>query len=125
GSVVKANEDANTWNLGLDWQVNDSIFAYITHRKGYREGGINAPLFNTPASSVLAPFQSYEPETLKDIEIGLKTDFLLGDMTVRFNIAAYEGEYSDVVVSYNFSSVVPSTDPGSPLSLYLVYHSGE
>jgi len=125
GSVVDSSENANTWNLGFDWQVNDNIFAYVTHRKGYREGGINAPLFNTPASSVLAPYQSYEPETLVDTEIGLKTDFMVADMPVRFNIGVYEGDYKNVVVSYNTSALVPATDPGSPLSSSLGINAGK
>ena len=125
GSVIKGKENANTWNIGLDWQVSDSLFAYITHRKGYREGGINAPAFSTPASAILLPYQTYEPETLKDIEIGIKSDFLVGDMPVRFNLSAYRGEYDNVVVSYNTSAVVPSTDPGSPLSSSLGINSGK
>jgi len=125
GTTIKADESAKTWNIGLDWQVNDSVFAYVTSRKGYREGGLNAPAFNTPASLILAPYQSYEPETLQDVEIGLKTDFMLGDMPVRFNIAAYRGEYDNVVVSYNTSAVVPATDPGSPLSSSLGINSGK
>ncbi|MEA3299404.1 MAG: TonB-dependent receptor [Pseudomonadota bacterium] len=125
GSVVESEESAKTWNIGLDWQVNDNIFAYITHRKGYREGGINSPLFDTPASSILAPFQTYEPETLKDIEIGLKTDFNIGDIPVRFNLAVYRGEYDGVVNSFNTSAIIPATDPGSPLSSSVGINTGK
>ncbi|MFA5547668.1 MAG: TonB-dependent receptor [Porticoccaceae bacterium] len=125
GSVVKSDESANTWNIGLDWQVNDNIFAYITHRKGYREGGVNSPLFNTPVSSILAPYQTYEPETLKDIEIGLKTDFNIADIPVRFNIAAYRGRYDGVVTSFNTSAIIPADDPGAPLSSSLGINTGK
>lgn len=125
GSVVDASEYANTWNIGLDWQINDSIFSYITHRKGYREGGINAPAFNSPASLVLAPYQTYEPETLKDIEIGLKTDFAVGEMPVRFNIAAYRGKYDNVLTNFNAAAVVPASDPSAPLSNAVGINTGK
>jgi len=125
GSVVKSDESANTWNIGLDWQVSDKVFVYITHRKGYREGGINSPLFDTPASSIIAAYQTYEPETLKDIEIGLKTDFNIADIPVRFNLAVYRGKYDGVVTSFNTSPIIPSDDPGSPQTSSLGINTGK
>src|SRR5690606_3651675 len=62
------------------------------------------------------PYQTYQPETLKDVEIGIKSDFFLGDMPVRFNLAAYRGEYDNVAVSFDSSAGVAAADPGSPLS---------
>src|SRR5690606_31470737 len=55
GSELETDESANTYNVGLDWKINENLFTYITHRKGYREGGINSPGFTTPASIMLAP----------------------------------------------------------------------
>lgn len=125
GSVIDSTEYANTWNIGLDWQINDHLFTYITRRKGYREGGINAPAFNTSASQVLAPYQTYEPETLKDIEIGLKSDFTVAQVPVRFNIAAYRGKYDNVVTNFNTSQVVPSSDAGAPQSSAVAINTGK
>jgi iron complex outermembrane recepter protein len=134
-SSYGSKENASTYNVGIDWQVSDGIFAYATHRKGYREGGLNYPGFTTPCTTGgplascptlpagaggvvpdLRPFQSYKPETLKDVEIGLKTDFRLGGGRARFNIAAYSGNYSNAVVSFNASGIVASTDAGAPQS---------
>lgn len=125
GSTIQTTEYASTWNLGIDWQINDALFAYVARRKGYREGGINAPLFNTPASAVLAPYQLYGPEEIKDIEVGLKSDFALGDVPLRFNIAVYESKYSNVLTAFNASNVVPSTDLGSPQASSLAINIGE
>lgn len=103
-----------TYNFGLDWQLNHDVFAYIAHRKGYREGGVNTPAFVTPAAAVLAPYQSYGPETLTDIEIGVKTGFKVSGLRGRFNIAAYHSTYSNIVTSFNTSAVVPATDSSAP-----------
>jgi iron complex outermembrane receptor protein len=125
GSIIDTTEYASTWNIGLDWQINDNVFAYIVRRKGYREGGINTPAFNTPASSVLAPFQTYEPEELKDIEVGIKTDFTVAGRPVRFNLAVYESKYNNVITSFNTSQVVPADDPGAPQASALGINTGK
>lgn len=125
GSISESDENAKTWNIGLDWQVNDNVFTYITHRKGYREGGINSPAFNTPASALLAPYQTYDPETLKDVEIGIKADFTVADMPVRFNISAFRGKHDNVVTSFSTSGLVPATDPGAPQSNAIGVNTGK
>ena len=133
GSRLGSKENATTYNIGVDWQVTDKIFAYITHRKGYREGGLNFPLYNTPCTTGgatgvcrtaagavnanapdLRPYQTYKPETVKDIEIGLKTEFPLADGRARINLAAFRTNYTGAVVSFSTSAIVPATDPGAP-----------
>lgn len=128
-AVLTGKENATTYNVGLDWQVNDRVFAYITHRKGYREGGLNFPLFASPcvtgnATGVCAtnpsppdlrPFQTVQPETVKDVELGVKTEFPLGsDGRVRFNVSAFRTIYDNAVLSFNTSGVVATGDPSAP-----------
>lgn len=134
-SQALVKESATTYNIGLDWQVTDDIFAYVTHRKGYREGGLNYPGFTTPCTTGnsngicigsnglpqpnpadLRPYQSYQPETLKDVEVGIKSEFRLGEGRMRFNVSAFRGTYSNAVVPFNTSAIVPSTDSSAPQS---------
>lgn len=124
-SVLSASESASTYNLGVNWQVTDNIFTYVTHRKGYREGGLNYPGFTTPASAVLAPYQSYKPESVKDVELGVKTNFELGTGRGRFNVALYSGRYSNAVIAFNTSAIIPSTDAGAPQSSSVGINVGE
>lgn len=128
GSRIATKESATTYNVGIDWRVTENIFAYITHRKGYREGGLNFPLYNTPCTTGgatgvcatnasppdLRPYQSYQPETVKDIELGLKTEFPLADGRARINLAAYRTTYTNAAVSFNTSGIVATTDLGAP-----------
>src|SRR3546814_1245369 len=63
----------------------DNVFLYAVTRRGCREGGINGPLFNSPAALAfgLDRFQTYDAEIVTDIEIGAKTDWRVGDVRGR------------------------------------------
>jgi iron complex outermembrane receptor protein len=81
-----------TWSVGFNWQMTDDIFTYIVSRHGYRAGGVNAPTF----SNRLSEFQSWEPETVTDVELGIRADWRVGEVDIRSNISAFIGEYKDV-----------------------------
>ena len=90
----KTSSKAPTWQLGLDYKASDAIFLYVTTRRGYRAGGINSPTL----AGRLAPFQSFDPEKVTDVEAGIRSDFKLGDVAVRFNASPFIGWYSNVQV---------------------------
>lgn len=91
-SVNKVESSKTTWSVGLNWQVSPDLFTYLTTRRGYRAGGINGPTF----SGRLVDSQSFEPETVNDIELGVRTDWYIGDVTIRANASAFVGWYEDV-----------------------------
>src|ERR1019366_4162645 len=62
---------------------------YVASRRGYREGGIN------PGSATFG-FGEYGPEFVTDAEIGLKSDWSVGDARVRTNVAAYHQWYTNI-----------------------------
>src|SRR3546814_380975 len=76
GQSVKASFSATTWTLGLDWQISRDVFLYVTSRRGYRAGGVNSPALGT----ALASLQNYTPETITDIEAGLKANGQIAGM---------------------------------------------
>ncbi len=61
---------------------------YLAIRDAYKSGGINA---GAPAE-----FATFPPEKLQDYEIGVKSQFTLGDMGVRLNADAYRGNYTNI-----------------------------
>ena len=91
-ATTKLKSDATTWSMGLNWQVNDDLFIYGVKRHGYRAGGVNGPVF----TGRLIPFQTFEPETVTDYELGMRADWYVGDMLVRTNLSAFIGEYKSV-----------------------------
>jgi iron complex outermembrane receptor protein len=81
---------APTYNLTLDYKLNDHNMIYLSHRRGYRSGGTNNRAY-TPSDP-----KTFRPEVVKDIEVGIKTENRLGDMPVRLNAAYYYQDYKDI-----------------------------
>ena len=86
---------APTHTFGVDYNVNDNIFAYVTARRGYRAGGINSPMFNPNAPNPLSAFQFYQPQVVNDVEVGTKTEWKIGEAVGRFNAAAFRSKFTD------------------------------
>ncbi|MEJ6011168.1 TonB-dependent receptor [Novosphingobium aquae] len=79
-----------SYTATLDYDVSPTVHVYMTTRDAYKSGGVNGPV---PVGS---QFRTYAPERLADVEIGLKSQFDLGTVRGRFNIAAYRGIYSNI-----------------------------
>jgi iron complex outermembrane recepter protein len=79
-----------SYTVTLDYDVSPGVHAYVTARDAYKSGGVNGPV---PVGSA---FRTFPPERLSDIEIGLKSQFSLGNVEFRANIAAYRGIYHDI-----------------------------
>lgn len=89
---ITAKSNKLTWSFGVDYAINRNIFTYVVARRGYRAGGINSPKF----SANLADLQFYKPQTVDDIEVGVKTNWRMGDFSGRFNVAAFRGKFKDL-----------------------------
>ncbi|WP_062068142.1 TonB-dependent receptor [Sphingobium baderi] len=94
---ISAKFHKPTWTVGFDWQASRDVFAYITSRRGYRAGGVNAPILGP----TLAPFQQFAPEIVTDVEAGVKTSWNVGDVRGRFNLSAYYAASDDVQYNVN------------------------
>lgn len=81
-----ASFDATTYLASLQWQATDDVFLYAKFSKGYRPGGFDA-------SGVAG---AYGPERLYSKEIGAKTEFGIGDVAVRLNVAGFWDEFKDL-----------------------------
>jgi len=69
------------WTVGVDYRVNDQVFLYAKSSGASMSGGFNS-------RTVPAPFtQQFQPETVRDIEVGLKGDFL--DRKLRTNLSVF------------------------------------
>ncbi len=79
-----------TYTLSADWKITPDLLVYVAHRRGYRTGGFNISA-TTPAQ-----FTPFQPEDVRDYEIGLKTSFRMAGGSGRFNIAAYSQDYTNI-----------------------------
>jgi iron complex outermembrane receptor protein len=89
---VDGEFSAGSWLFGLDYQINPRTLVYLTARRGYKSGGFNLPSPNPPTTD------SYDPETVTDMELGLKADWDVG-MPLRTNIAVYRDRYEGAQVT--------------------------
>jgi len=91
--VCSANLDAlkfknTSYNFSVRYTPVETVNLYATARKSYRSGGWN--LFASAANGVA----SFEPEKVKDIEVGAKTEWL--DRRLQANLALYHSKYTDI-----------------------------
>lgn len=81
--------DKPSWTLGLDYKASSNLLLYAVTRGSWRSGGVNgsAPMLPTSAAGGGALF---EPETAKDVELGLKWHGDVAGSPAHFNVAAYK-----------------------------------
>ncbi|QGZ93649.1 TonB-dependent receptor [Terricaulis silvestris] len=91
-----ASHDGDSYTLGLDWRMSPSTLLYLVTRQGYKSGGFN--IVATQLGATDSDYYTYLPETVRDIEFGVKTDWRAGGVRGRTNAALYYSEYSDAQV---------------------------
>ena len=98
--------DATSYVASLDYRFTDDLFGYVKTSKGYRSGG-QALTGGSAASPVAATasYRPFQPEFVKDYEIGLKSEWL--DHRLRANLAYYHSKYDDI--QRTRSATVPGT----------------
>jgi iron complex outermembrane recepter protein len=98
GTLSRANctqsrtlkNEAVTWDLTLQYQPNTDLTAYLAVRRGYRAGGYSLRATN---DATLEPFQ---PETVREYEIGMKNNFLIGSARLNTSAALFYQDYRNV-----------------------------
>ncbi len=106
-----ANSHKPTWQFGFDWRISNELFAYLVTRRGYREGGINSPTLG----GLLTPFQTFGPEKVTDVELGVKTDYTIGNVKTRLNVSIFDGYYNGVQVPLSGLLQQPGCIAGDPV----------
>ncbi len=141
GTVSTSGEEP-TYTIGLNWQVNDDLFLYITHRYGFRAGNVNLPKFETQFTTggtgcslagqpVQCPdlrnFQTVDKETLEDYEMGFKWQLDVGGMPALLNASYFHSKYEDGVQFFNAINEggVPPSAPDSPSRSSIAVNTGD
>ena len=75
-----------------EYAPTEDLFFYATWSRGYKGGGFE----DDPANPVAA-MSGYDPETVENIELGAKIDFL--DRRARLNMAVFSMDYQDLQVT--------------------------
>lgn len=95
-----------SWLLSLDYDITDDVLFYVSASRGFRGGGQN--LRGAPNTG---SFDSYEPETALNYEVGLKTSSFDGRLIV--NGAVFTTDYQDIHRSIITAGIPPATRTGN------------
>ena len=68
--------------------MNEDILYYLSYSEGFRSGGFNGRWGN--AFTATTP---YDPETVTNIEVGVKSTLM--NNRLRLNVAVFDMEYDD------------------------------
>ena len=77
-----------TPKVGLRYRVDDDLMFFGLYSKGFRAGG-----FSGRANTYEAASTPYDPETVDNYELGMKSEWL--DRRLRLNASAYFMKYDD------------------------------
>jgi len=81
--------DEFTPRVGLSYNINDDVMLYGTYSNGYRSGGFNGRVNSSLAEAI----EPYDPETVDNYEVGIKSEWL--DNRLRVNANVFYMEYDD------------------------------
>jgi len=89
--LTKTQKGHDTWNsftpkIGLTYKFDNGL-AYLTYSEGFRSGGFNG---RSTDAVTLGP---YDPEKVKTIELGAKTQWM--DNRLQVNAALFTTDYTD------------------------------
>ena len=82
-------QKATTWNVSADYAFTPDLMGYVTVREGYKQGGFN--ILNSDPD-----YHTYEPEHVRDHEIGVKSTLTIGDWQVRANVDVFYDKYRNI-----------------------------
>jgi iron complex outermembrane receptor protein len=81
--------DADTWRLAGTWKFTDNAMLYVGYTEGFNSGGL--AVYNDS----LGPVQSsYDPETIKNYELGLRSD--LANRKLRLNVTYFNTDWLNI-----------------------------
>jgi iron complex outermembrane receptor protein len=94
---ASAKHSGDSYTVGFDYQATASTLIYLVSRQGYKSGGFN--IVAATVGDINSPAFSYKPETVRDVELGLKTDWSIGSMRGRTNLSLYNSWYLNAQVN--------------------------
>ena len=86
------SDKASSYNFAVDYRVTPDLLVYVTHRKGFKPGGANLP----PTTATPGFVANFDPETVKDIEAGIKYSWREPGFSGRANLAVFTSNYSNI-----------------------------
>lgn len=84
-----------SWEVGVEYDWSDTVFTYVKTRGSFRSGGFNGSALPVDTDAT-GGGNKFDPETVKDVELGVKYYGSLFDRPARMNLAVYKTWIDDV-----------------------------
>ena len=104
-SYIPSAFNKTTWKFATSYNINDDVMVYVSYTEGFNSGGVD-----TVADSLGIRQIAFQPETIENMEFGLRGDFL--DGTLRINATYFMTDWIDIQAA--FSTVDRAT--GDPVT---------
>ena len=84
----------SSWTLGLDYQLPAAL-VYVRSGRGYVPGGFN-PSFGFTAGGVDTPQFRFAPESVIDVELGIKSEFAIAGAPAQVTADIFHSDYTNI-----------------------------
>ena len=91
---AKGEGNEVTGRITGEFDVADATMIYLSFSSGFKPGGTNLTYGYADDNAPPMVFQTFEPETVDSVELGLKTD--LFDGNARANMAVFSYDYENL-----------------------------
>ncbi|MEM1111394.1 MAG: TonB-dependent receptor [Pseudomonadota bacterium] len=105
-SVEETTSDFNP-KVTLTWLPTDDSLIYATYSEGVRIGGANGGVSQNPGSIAIGAPEVYEPDILKNYEIGFKATWMEGALIT--NLTAFTMDWEDYQILSDLPIAGPTT----------------
>ncbi len=83
--------------VGINWQLSDQLFGYVSYTSGYRSGGW------TGRATRADQYVNFDPEEVESYELGAKATLL--DGRLRWNSTLFRMDYTNLFNTLNIAGV--------------------
>ena len=87
--IYEGKDNDTLFKFAIDYKLDDNKMLYALYSEGFRLGGFNA---RTRPDSIIP--DSYDPDALKNYEIGFKSQWLKNRL--QWNITLYQMDWNDI-----------------------------
>jgi iron complex outermembrane recepter protein len=97
-ATTTTSSSGYNYTFSASEQFTDKVMGYVTVARAYVPGGVNA--LGQAATSLPSFSPTYQPETVLEEEVGMKTEFDLGGMHARLNFDFYNNDFSNIFQTF-------------------------
>lgn len=92
---ASGDSGGQSWTLGLDYDLNGDTLLYVRSGRGYVPGGFNPAIAWLPGGDSLPQFR-FEPQSVTDIELGVKSEITFGSMSAFIAADVFRSDFTNI-----------------------------